>query len=319
MPWKRFRKKRDMPSGLWVKCPSCGATLFNKDLAQNLEICSHCGHHLRMGARARIAALCDEGSFQEKWTDIHTVDRLSFVDKLPYPEKLHRSAAKCGLPEAAIAGVGTLRGQPLALCCLDFFFMGGSMGTVVGEKVTRTLEFAADEKLPAVVVSCSGGARMHEGALSLMQMGKTSAAVARLHAAGGLYISVLANPTTGGVMASFAGLGDLIFAEPGALIGFAGPRVIQETLRTELPDGFQTSEFLLDRGFIDRIVSRSDLADELSRTLQFLWTYTDEQLERYRPPEPVASEEAGEDDPEAAEEPVEGEEASVDRASADEG
>lgn len=297
MPWTRFRKKRDMPEGLWVKCKECGETLFTKELIQANQVCRHCGYHFRQPARERFASLLDWGSFQEMWSELVPVDRLSFVDKVPYPEKLEKSAGKAGLNEACLTGTGTIEGLPLAVCALDFTFMGGSMGTVVGEKVTRTLELALEERIPALVISCSGGARMHEGALSLMQMAKSSAAIARLHEQGGLYISVLANPTTGGVMASFAALGDLIFAEPGALIGFAGPRVIQETLRVDLPEGFQTSEFLLERGFIDRIVERSKLREELAQVLGLLWTYTDDQLERYAPPEKppeVIAEKAGE-------------------------
>lgn len=284
MPWTRFRKKRDMPEGLWTKCKACGTTIYAKDLLANLQVCKACGYHFNQPSGERIQSLLDEDSFTEMWADLVPVDRLEFIDKDPYPVKLETSAKKSGLAEAAVAGTGTLGGDPLALCMLDFRFMGGSMGTVVGEKVTRTLELALRERIPAVVISCSGGARMHEGALSLMQMAKTSAAIARLHAAGGLYISVLANPTTGGVMASFAALGDLIFAEPGALIGFAGPRVIQETLRTELPEGFQTSEFLMERGFIDRIVKRDQLRGELGRAIRLLWSYDDAVRRKYARP-----------------------------------
>lgn len=300
MPWSRFRKKRDMPEGLWVKCPACGETLFKKDLEESFEICSSCDHHFHMNGTQRVNSLMDPGSFVERWTDLHTLDRLNFVDKEPYPEKLAKARARSGVNEAAMAGTGCLNGKPVALCALDFSFMGGSMGTVVGEKVTRTIELATSERIPAIVVSCSGGARMHEGVLSLMQMGKTSAAISRMNSQGGLFISVLANPTTGGVMASFAALGDLIFAEPNALIGFAGPRVIQETLRTELPEGFQRSEFLLQRGFIDRIVRRSELREDLSRAINFLWQYTDEQLEKYRPVAEEAVVEKSAPEPEAA-------------------
>jgi len=281
MAWSRFRKKRDMPEGLWVNCKRCNQTLFTKELTSNQQICQHCGYHMHQSARERLATMCDAGSFVELWGDLFTKDRLDFIDKEPYPEKLRKSASKSGLTEGAVAGTGSIKGHPVAVCSLDFAFMGGSMGTVVGEKVARTIELATEERVPAIVISCSGGARMHEGALSLMQMGKTSGAIARMHDAGGLYISILANPTTGGVMASFAALGDIILAEPGALIGFAGPRVIRETLRTELPDGFQTAEFLLERGFIDRIVKRTDLRDDIATAIDFLWTYTDEQREKY--------------------------------------
>ncbi len=273
MPWSRFRRKRDMPEGLWVQCKRCTETLFKKDLEANLNVCAKCGYHFHLPARERIASILDESSFIEQWADLHPPDRLAFVDKDPYPVKLAKSAKRSGLPEAAIAGTGTIDQNPVAICCLDFFFMGGSMGTVVGEKVTRTIELATERRIPALVISCSGGARMHEGALSLMQMAKTSGAIARHNGAGGLYLSVLSNPTTGGVIASFAALGDVIIAEPGALIGFAGPRVIQETLRTELPEGFQTSEFLLEHGFVDRITSRLELKGELSKLIRLLWAY----------------------------------------------
>lgn len=277
MPWSRFRKKRDMPEGLWSKCKECGTTLYQKDLEEAMHVCSECGHHMRIGAAARVATLVDGGhAFEEHWPDLYPTDPLAFVDKGPYIDKLASTAKKTGKTDAATAGLGLIDGQPVALCILDFSFMGGSMGMVVGERVTRTIELALEHRIPAVVLSCSGGARMHEGALSLMQMAKTSALLARLQEEKGLYISVLANPTTGGVMASFAALGDIILAEPGALIGFAGPRVIQETLRIELPEGFQTSEFLLEHGFIDRIVSRKNLRGELSRLFSLLWTYDDD-------------------------------------------
>jgi len=302
VPWTRFRKKKDMPEGLWIKCPGCGRTLFKKELEENLQVCTSCGHHFRMSARQRLDLLLDPGSFRERWADLRTHDCLGFVDREPYPEKLRKAARKSGLPEAAVAGTGTVDGKPVAICVLDFAFMGGSMGAVVGEKVTRTFELATEERLPVIVVSCSGGARMHEGVVSLMQMAKTTAALNRHHEAGGLYISILANPTTGGVMASFAALGDLILAEPRALIGFAGPRVIQETLRTELPEGFQTAEFLLERGFIDRIVERKELKREVSRLLEFLWTWTDEQRRRFGPPLEEAAGKEGKEEKEEKEE-----------------
>ena len=282
MPW-RFRKKRDMPEGLWLRCKSCGETLYNKDLESNLKVCASCGHHFALSGAERIGQIVDPASWRERWSELATLDRLQFVDKEPYGEKLLKARKKANANEAAIAGTATIQGNPVSLCVLDFSFMGGSMGSVVGEKVTRTIELATEERIPAVVVSCSGGARMHEGAISLMQMGKTSGALARHHERGGLYISVLAHPTTGGVTASFAALGDVILAEPGALIGFAGPRVIQETLRTELPEGFQTAEFLLERGFIDRIVERKHLRTELATLTSFLWKYTDAQREAFGP------------------------------------
>ena len=286
MGWSRFRKKRDMPEGLWIKCPSCNKTLYNKDLASSLNVCTACHHHLRMPARTRVESLVDENSFCEHSAGLRPLDRLEFVDKIPYPEKIAQAAERSGSKEAALAGTGTIGGLPISICVLDFSFLGGSMGTVVGEKVTRTIELATEERIPTVIVSSSGGARMHEGALSLMQMGKTSAAIARNHQDGGLFISVLANPTTGGVMASFAALGDVILAEPHALIGFAGPRVIRETLRSELPEGFQTSEFLLEKGFIDRIVERKEMRGMISSILGFLWTFTEEQKARFAAPPP---------------------------------
>ncbi len=273
MAWKRFRKKKDMPGGLWIKCPSCDAMLFNKELARNLNVCTDCQHHFPVSGRQRVAMTVDEGSFHEESPDLWAIDRLDFVDKEPYIAKLEKSMKKSGATEAALYGPCTIEGQPLVLCVLDFSFIGGSMGCVVGEKVTRAVELATEKNLPVIVISASGGARMHEGALSLMQMAKTSVAIARHAEKGGLYISVLTNPTTGGVMASFAALGDVVVAEPAALIGFAGPRVIQETLRQQLPDGFQRSEFLLEHGFLDRITPRGELRGALSSFLGILWTY----------------------------------------------
>jgi acetyl-CoA carboxylase carboxyl transferase subunit beta len=289
MRWSRFGKKRDMPEGLWVKCKKCGQTVFQKELEKNLNVCPSCGMHTQLTGRARVDSLVDAGTFEERWKDLFPVDFLEFVDKEPYPAKLDRTVQKTGEIEAAIAGVGQILRNPVALCVLDFSFMGGSMGSVVGEKVARTVECAIEESLPAIIVSASGGARMHEGAVSLMQMAKTSAALERLDRKGGLCISVLTDPTTGGVTASFAALGDVILAEPGALIGFAGPRVIEETLRTELPDGFQRSEFQLEHGFIDKIVPRSDLKKTLSRIVETLWTYPPETRKRYPPAVPADS------------------------------
>ncbi|MSR75364.1 MAG: acetyl-CoA carboxylase carboxyltransferase subunit beta [Planctomycetes bacterium] len=270
MGWERFRKKRDVPEGLWLKCKKCNETLFKKDLEAALSVCVHCGYHFTLNARERIATLLDPDSFTEMWADLRAIDRLGFVDKEPYPTKMVKAEEKSGSTEAAMAGAGLIDGLRVSVCVLDFSYMGGSMGTVVGEKVTCALELAAEEGIPCITVACSGGARMHEGALSLMQMAKTSGAIQRLHERGGLFISLLTNPTTGGVTASFAALGDVIYAEPEALIGFAGPRVIQETLRTELPEGFQRSEFLLERGFIDRIVARKDLRATIVQTIRLL-------------------------------------------------
>lgn len=278
MAWNRFRRKKDMPGGLWVKCPSCSTMLFKKELARNLRVCTECNHHFSVTGAQRIAMTVDGGSFQEESPKLYTIDRLEFFDKEPYSAKLERSMKKSGSTEAALYGACSIEGQPLVLCVLDFSFIGGSMGSVVGEKVTRAVELATKKNLPVVVISASGGARMHEGALSLMQMSKTSIAIARHADKGGLYVSVLTNPTTGGVMASFAALGDVVVAEPGALIGFAGPRVIQETLRQTLPDGFQRSEFLLNRGFLDKIVPRAEMRKTLSNFLDYLWTYKEGEL-----------------------------------------
>ncbi len=278
MAWNRFRRKKDMPGGLWIKCPSCNTMLFKKELARNLRVCTECDHHFSVTGTQRIAMTVDGESFVEESPNLYTLDRLEFVDKEPYSAKLDRSMKKSGATEAALYGACTIKGQPLVLCVLDFSFIGGSMGSVVGEKVTRAVELATQKNLPVVVISASGGARMHEGALSLMQMSKTSLAIARHAEKGGLYISVLTNPTTGGVMASFAALGDVVVAEPGALIGFAGPRVIQETLRQTLPEGFQRSEFLLDRGFLDKIVPRAEMRDTLSNFINYLWTYEGDEV-----------------------------------------
>jgi acetyl-CoA carboxylase carboxyl transferase subunit beta len=295
MAFIRFRKKKDIPTGLWVKCENCEATLFKKELARNVHVCGECGHHFSMSGRERIRITVDRDSFLELSVELYALDRLAFVDKEPYTAKLAKSIKKTGQSDAAIYGTCTIAGHPAVLCVLDFTFIGGSMGTVVGEKVTRAIELATERRLPVIVVSASGGARMHEGALSLMQMAKTSCAIQRHHDQGGLYISVLTNPTTGGVTASFAALGDVTLAEPGALIGFAGPRVIKETLRTSLPDGFQRSEFLLEHGFIDRIVPRAELRQELARLLGYLWRYQEgERLAegQWSPPEAPVDKEA---------------------------
>lgn len=297
MAFIRFRKKKEIPSGLWVKCENCDATLFKKELARNLNVCGECGHHFPISGSERIRITVDHGSFVETASELRALDRLNFVDKEPYSEKLERSIKKTGQNDAALLGTCTLMGMPIVLCVIDFTFIGGSMGSVVGEKVTRAIEMSVEMKRPVVVISSSGGARMHEGALSLMQMGKTSAAIARHHAAGGLFISVLTNPTTGGVTASFAALGDITIAEPGALIGFAGPRVIKETLRTQLPEGFQRSEFLRDHGFIDEIVPRAELRPALGRFIDYLWTYRDgERLPegKWLPPEMPVDKDADE-------------------------
>ncbi|MCM2324481.1 MAG: acetyl-CoA carboxylase, carboxyltransferase subunit beta [Oligoflexia bacterium] len=252
-----------VPEGLWVKCAQCGEIIQTKVLKENLSVCPECSYHFRISAAERIAFLSDEGSFDEYAEDLVSSDPLEFDDTKPYKERLRAAAGNTGLRDAFVAGRARLGGLPYHLGVFEFKFMGGSMGVVVGEKVTRLFEHALEERLPAVVVAASGGARMQEGILSLMQMAKTTALISRLRSEGIPYISVLSDPTTGGVAASFAMLGDVILAEPGALIGFAGPRVIEQTIRQQLPPGFQRSEFLVKHGFVDRIVARKDLTAEL--------------------------------------------------------
>lgn len=259
-----------MPEGLWTKCPSCAEMLFNKDLEENLKVCPKCGHHLICTVDERVRFTLDEGSFTELYTDLTPVDRLDFKDKTTYAEKLDKTAKKLGRREAMTIGTGRLHGRDVVFGTMNFQFLGGSMGVVVGEKVTLAVELAMENKQPLILVCASGGARMHEGALSLMQMAKTCAALARFGDEGGLYLAVLTNPTTGGVTASFATMADVILAEPEALIGFAGPRVIQNTIKQELPEGFQRSEFLLQRGQVDRIVRREVLKDELFQLIESL-------------------------------------------------
>ncbi|MCC7147310.1 MAG: acetyl-CoA carboxylase carboxyltransferase subunit beta [Phycisphaeraceae bacterium] len=262
-------KRVTVPAGLWTRCPSCEAMLYQKTVEQNLFVCPDCQFHFRISAGERARQLCDQDSFEPMWDKLAAVDMLGFTDVKPYKDRLVSEQKKTRRPDAVVAGSGYIKGRRIVLACLDGQFMMGSMGCVVGEVVTRAIELATKENLPLVVVSCSGGARMQEGALSLMQMAKTSAALARLDAAGGLFISLLTDPTTGGVTASFAMLGDVIFAEPGALIGFAGPRVIANTVRQELPEGFQRSEHLLKKGFVDRVVHRHELRSEISRIIDF--------------------------------------------------
>lgn len=243
--------------------------IYRRQMEANLSVCPECGHHFRISATERVKQLSDPGSFQPMFTGLHPTDPLHFRDLKSYEERLKAEQEKTGQIDAVIAGSAFVKGREAMLCCLDLTFMMGSMGSVVGETLTRTIECATERNLPLIVVSCSGGARMQESGLSLMQMAKTSAALARLDDAGGLFISVLTDPTTGGVTASFAMLGDIILAEPGALIGFAGPRVIQQTIRQELPEGFQRSEFLLKSGLVDRVVSRTDLRSEIARIIDY--------------------------------------------------
>lgn len=265
-----IRPKKGVPQGLWVRCPGCQATIFRREAARRLHLCPECDYHWYVPARERIAQVLDEGTFEEWDADLISADPLTFFDRRSYPERIAEDQQRTGLKEAALSGLGRVRARRVAIAVTDSQFIMGSMGSVVGEKLTRAIERAQEKKLPLIIISGSGGgARMHEGILSLMQMAKVSAALARFHQAGGLFISVLTNPTMGGVAASFASLGDLVFAEPRALIGFAGPRTIKATLRIELPKGFQTSEFLLEHGFIDRIVRRVDLKSEIANAIDY--------------------------------------------------
>ena len=264
------RRKRGVPEGLWQRCPGCSNAIFRKEARRRQNTCPECGYHWYVSAGDRMLQVLDAGTFEECDADVHPADPLEFFDKRPYTERLSAEQNRTGLSDAAITGTGMIRARRVAIGVTDSAFMMGSMGSVVGERLTRLIERATEQNLPLIIISGSGGgARMHEGILSLMQMAKVSAALARYDDAGGLFISVLTNPTMGGVAASFASLGDLIFAEPKALIGFAGPRTIKATIRIELPDGFQTSEFLLEHGFIDRIVSRDKLKSEIAQSIDY--------------------------------------------------
>lgn len=265
-----FRRKTDMPEGLWMKCEGCQNLIYKKVVEERLRTCPECNMHFTLSGRERIELLIDSGTFEECWENISPVDALEFVAVSPYTKKIAEAQAETGLRDAAITGVGSLHGTRIMFAVTDSRFIMGSMGSVVGEKLTRSIERATEERIPLIIVSGSGGgARMYEGSLSLMQMAKTSSALARYDDAGGLFISVLTHPTMAGVMASFASLGDIIVAEPGALIGFTGPRVIEQTIRQELPPGFQRSEFLLKHGFLDRIIDRKQMKDELARLLTY--------------------------------------------------
>ena len=273
MPLKlpSFRGRRDAyPADLWTRCPTCEEMLFNKQLEKAMRVCSNCGHHFRLAAAARLEQLVDPNSWMEQDGGLQSVDRLDFVDQKPYVDRLIAARAATGMRDAAVWGTATLGGVPVAVCVMDFGFMGGSMGAVVGEKVTRAAEHALQARVPLIIVSASGGARMQEGTLALMQLAKTLAALERLREAGVSFLSVLSDPTTGGVFASFAVVGDINIAEPNALIGFAGSRVSAGTIAQELPVGFQRSEFLFSHGFVDRVVARPDLRDELARLLRLL-------------------------------------------------
>ena len=270
MPIKFPFSRRAAPSDAWTKCPSCDAQVFNKQLERSQRLCPSCGHHFRMSIGERIDLLIDPGTFEERDAGLESIDRLGFHDDRPYVDRLEASQLKTGLRDAVVWGVGDIDGRRVAIGIFDFRFMGGSMGSVVGEKLARCFEAALAERIPAIVLSASGGARMQEGTLSLMQLSKTTAPLVRLDEAGVPFISILTDPTTGGVLASFASLGDVVLAEPKALIGFAGARVASGTVGEEMPEGFQSAEFLLAHGFIDAVVPRPELRTTLSRLLRLL-------------------------------------------------
>ncbi len=275
MAWDRirnlvFRKKRDLPDGLWMRCDDCGNLIYKKIVEERFRTCPECNYHFNLSSRERVDLLLDDGRLEELWGDLTPLDPLEFTHPAPYKDKVIDAQRKTGLRDAMIAGRGKIKGRSVVIGITDSRFMMGSMGSVVGEKVTRCLELGLEERTPVIIVSGSGGgARMYEGCLSLMQMAKTSAAIARLNEAGILFVSVLTNPTMAGVMASFASLGDIMIAEPKALIGFTGPRVIEQTIKQKLPEGFQRSEFMLEHGFIDMIVERQRMRDELAVLLDY--------------------------------------------------
>jgi len=263
-------KKVTFPDGMWVKCPGCSETILSKDVEANLQICPKCGHHYRISARKRLEALLDGGVWQEFDAGVTSVDFLEFKDAKSYQERIDAALAKGGAKDAVICVEGAIEELPVQVSCFDFSFMGGSMGSVVGEKITRSIERGLQKRQPVIIISASGGARMQESILSLMQMAKTSAALAKLKGAGIPFVSLLTDPTTGGVTASFAMLGDVNIAEPKALIGFAGPRVIEQTIRQKLPEGFQRAEYLLDHGMIDAIIPRNEMRTKLASILKML-------------------------------------------------
>jgi len=267
---RRKKQKNQVPDGLFIKCDGCGALVYRKNVEERLQTCPECGHHFRIGAWDRVRMHTDEGSFEEVDADLLPCDPLEFVAEKAYADQLKGYAEKSGLNEAIICGTCTIEGRPAVFAAMDFRFCGASMGSVVGEKVTRAVELALQERRPLVTIASSGGARMQESALSLMQMAKTSAALYRLNQAGVAYISVMTHPTTGGVTASWASLGDVIIAEPSALIGFAGRRVIEQTIKQKLPPDFQTAEFLLEHGFVDMIVDRRELKPTIASLLDYL-------------------------------------------------
>lgn len=266
-----FKKKLDIPHGLFMRCNECSSLVYRREVEEGLHVCPKCDYHFPLTARQRIDSLLDEGSFVEAYTDMRPTDPLAFVDREAYSHRLERYQAQTGMHDAAVVGRGAIDSQDVMFGVTDYHFMAGSMGCVVGEKIARIAEDAANDRLALLIVCGSGGgARMQEGILSLMQMAKTSCTLARLHSSGGLFITVLTDPTMGGTMASFASQGDIVIAEPGALIGFTGPRVIQETIKQKLPDGFQRSEFCLEHGLVDMIVHRRDLKLRLADLIRFL-------------------------------------------------
>jgi len=287
-PIKATSKESRVPEGLWVKCPSCGRAIYHKELVESLKVCDKCGHHFRMSSAERLQLLFDGGAWQEHDAGLRSNDPLKFTDTKPYKSRLENTIKASGMNDAVIIGTGTLDGLPVVIASMEYSFIGGSMGVVVGEKITRGAEQALAQRAPFIIVSCSGGARMMEGALSLMQMAKISAALGRLDRAGLPYLSILTDPTTGGVTASFAMLGDLNIAEPKALIGFAGPRVIEQTIRQKLPEGFQRAEFLVEKGFLDLVVDRRELKATIARSLRVMMGLPP------APPEPAASPDATE-------------------------
>ncbi len=278
IPWfKRYNKgpvdqpAREIPDGLWIKCESCGEIIYKKELSKNLWVCSICGHHFRIDGKDYIDILIDEGTFQEFDSNITSKDSLNFIDSKRYSERIKETVIKTGLNSAITTGIGTIDSIQVSCGFMEFRFIGGSMGSALGEKFTRAVERAIEMEIPLIVVSASGGARMQESILSLMQMAKTGTALTRLHNLGLPFVSILTHPTTAGVMASYASLGDVIISEPGALLGFAGPRVIQQTIGTELPEGFQSAEFVLEHGFIDKIVPRNRLKATVAGLLRYMY------------------------------------------------
>jgi acetyl-CoA carboxylase carboxyl transferase subunit beta len=280
MAWFRKDKKpkvqpeertSQIPEGLWIKCDGCREIIYRKEVVRRNWICPKCAFHFSIGARQRLESLLDDGAYEEFGQHLAAIDPLKFKDKKAYRDRLVDYKAKTGMNDAVITATGTLEGLPVVAAVMEYEFMGGSMGSVVGEKITRAAELALAERRPLLIISTSGGARMQEGALSLMQMAKISAALGRMHEARIPFVSILADPTTGGVTASYAMLGDVIIAEPGALIGFAGPRVIEQTIRQKLPEGFQRSEFLMEHGMLDLVVPRGEMRDTVGRVLRLLW------------------------------------------------